>query len=116
VQTDLSAFPLSEEFQKEELELLNWLGLWLWLANEEDQAKQKSREGWLQLGDRNSHFFYAATKARTSRNSIRHLITETGALMSDTEAIKALATAYYDELYNQNLVYLSQASCQKKAY
>jgi len=44
------------------------------------------------------------------------LITETGALMSDTEAIKALATAYYDELYNQNLVYLSQASCQKKAY
>ena len=64
VQTDLSAFPLSEEFQKEELELLNWLGLWLWLANEEDQAKQKSREGWLQLGDRNSHFFYAATKAR----------------------------------------------------
>ena len=62
------------QLQREELDLQEELGIWL--ANEENQWRQKSREPWMHLGDRNTKFFYSVVKARQNRYTIYHLIYE----------------------------------------
>ena len=47
--------PLNFHLQREELELQ--ANLSTWLAHEENQMREKSRESWLQLGDKNTKFF-----------------------------------------------------------
>ena len=55
----------------------------------------------MQLGDKNTQFFHSAAKARTAKNQIRHLITEDGVAISDTDTVKTMAPAYYEALFNQ---------------
>jgi len=45
-----------------------------WMRLEEEQLRQKSRETWLKLGDRNTKFFYSAIKVRQHRNQIKQII------------------------------------------
>ena len=54
-----------------------------WLALEESQLKQKSREDWSLLGDKNSKFFPAMVKVRTSRNQNTQLINVDGSYLTN---------------------------------
>ena len=73
-----------------------------WLALEEEQLRQKSEEIWLQLADRNSLFFHSSIKTRQARNCISQLYTDTGRKVSNMEDIKRLASAFYQNLFNQS--------------
>ena len=63
-----------------------------WLAHEEEQIRQKSRENWLALGDKNSSFFHSASKIKQYRNQIRHLLNAKEELIQDMDTIKLLAS------------------------
>ena len=75
----------------------------VWLDNEQEQWKQKSRETWMHLGDKkNTMFFYSLVNANHSRNHIYHLITEEGEAVTNINTIKEMAPAYYKQLFNQD--------------
>jgi len=63
---------------KREIELQGLLGFWLSKEEEEEEVRQKSRESWLRLGDRNTKFFYNACKVRIHKNQLNHLFTNDG--------------------------------------
>jgi len=66
----------------------------------EDQLRQKGREDWLILGDRNSRLFYSAIKAWNSTNNIQHLIDDKGNHITKLEEIKVMAPKCYEALFN----------------
>ena len=74
----------------------------IWLAFAENQLRQKSRETWLRLGDRNSKFFHASVKVKQARNCISQLYSASGKRVSDYEELKTMAPAYYSKLSNQS--------------
>jgi len=99
VHHQLSSDPSNIRLQKEEISLQEQLGDWL--AREESQWRQKSREDWLHLGDKNTRFFYSAARVRQFKNHIAQLICPTGESVSNTASLKAMAPAFYKKLFNQ---------------
>ncbi|KAH0917468.1 LOW QUALITY PROTEIN: hypothetical protein HID58_025128, partial [Brassica napus] len=66
---------------------------WHHLSGIEEQfLYQKSQVKWLDLGDRNTNFYHKTCQTRTSRNTIRRLITSDGRLAD----IKKEAVDYYE--------------------
>ena len=64
VQQQIHLTPMDVQLQEEERKLTSELEYWFGL--EESRLKQKSREQWLNLGDKNNKFIYAMTKSRHS--------------------------------------------------
>jgi len=73
-----------------------------WLLLEDSQLRQKSRDEWLHLGDKNTKFFHARMKARHARNSLSHLGTATDTCSSDMQQIRAAAPKFIRNLFNQD--------------
>ncbi|KAK1257696.1 hypothetical protein QJS04_geneDACA016277 [Acorus gramineus] len=72
------------------------------LEAEESFLRQKSQQQWLELGDRNSKFFYASIKARSSRNTISCLRALDGSLYTHPDEIKEYIVSYYSRLLNRD--------------
>ncbi|XP_020250145.1 uncharacterized protein LOC109827551 [Asparagus officinalis] len=72
-----------------------------WLDKEELELRQKSRQLWLQQGDRNTKFFYNAIKHRISTNNIRYIINQDGTPISSFDKMKMIAPRFYEDLFNQ---------------
>ncbi|KAK1263132.1 hypothetical protein QJS04_geneDACA016228 [Acorus gramineus] len=72
------------------------------LQAEESFLRQKSQQQWLELGDRNSKFFYASIKARSSRNTISCLRALDGSLYTHPDEIKESIVSYYSRLLNRD--------------
>ncbi|XP_019089118.1 PREDICTED: uncharacterized protein LOC109127954 [Camelina sativa] len=66
---------------------------------EEQYWKLKSRNTWLQLGDRNTKYFHASTKTRKARNRIKSIIDDQGMEHFRDDAIGKVAEDYYGRLY-----------------
>ena len=92
--------PLSENLHKEEHKLKSELNKWL--AHEEEEPRQKSREVRLQLGDRNTKYFHASIKNRQARNCINHLYDNCGVEVSDLDGVRSMDPAFYSNLFNQS--------------
>ncbi|CAL9224803.1 unnamed protein product, partial [Arabidopsis halleri] len=71
------------------------------VAYKEEEAfwKQRSRQHWLQLGDRNTGYFHAATKGRRSMNSMTVMETEDGLAVYEEDQIATVITQYYQKLF-----------------
>lgn len=100
LQDSLDIDPLSSVLHIKEkqlkMELEKWLGI------EESQLRQKSRELWLNLGDKNTKFFYSSLKNRYNKNSISHLFDGEGRAATDIIKLRNEAVDFYDKLYNQD--------------
>ncbi|KAK1326416.1 hypothetical protein QJS10_CPA01g01883 [Acorus calamus] len=70
----------------------------LMLQKEESFLRQKSRQQWLSDGDRNSKFFYSATKSRIAKNTIRKVELADGSVSEDPKVIQDYAVEYYKRL------------------
>lgn len=66
---------------------------------EEAFWKQRSRQHWLQLGDRNSGYFHAATRGRRSINNLSVLENEEGVAVFEEEQIGNVIALYYQNLF-----------------
>jgi hypothetical protein len=71
---------------------------WQLCKDEESYFKQKSRIQWLQLGDKNTTFFYKSLLHRQVRNKIHSLQDENGNLVTDQQDIGRLASTYFENL------------------
>ncbi|KAG7543566.1 Endonuclease/exonuclease/phosphatase [Arabidopsis thaliana x Arabidopsis arenosa] len=108
-----------KEIEKKKLELEQAMvnpvhdGLLLKRINEELNAaykeeeafwKQRSRQHWLQLGDRNTGYFHAATKGRRSMNNMTVLETEEDLAVYEEDQIATVIAHYYQKLFTSSPV------------
>lgn len=70
------------------------------LAREENFWKQKSRENWLESGDKNTKFFHNSTKHRRLVNRITKIKTKSGAPSYSLDVICAEAIEYFMNIFN----------------
>ncbi|XP_019091097.1 PREDICTED: uncharacterized protein LOC109128707 [Camelina sativa] len=63
---------------------------------------QKSREKWINMGDRNSRFFHTSTIIRRRRNHIDSLKDDEGKWISDPQVLEKLAIEFFTRLYSVN--------------
>ncbi|XP_073260583.1 uncharacterized protein [Populus alba] len=64
--------------------------------------RQKARQSWLKLGDRNTRFFHISAKVRGCKNYIRQL-TYNEKILSSPNEIKEGAKAYFSNIYSESL-------------
>lgn len=86
-----------ESFQRERSLLLKYEDI---LSKEEIFWKQKSRENWLRMGDKNTKFFHNVTKIRRSKNWISKLQIRNNQISEDPEVIKEEIISFYSNLLN----------------
>uniref|UniRef100_A0A803NVZ1 Reverse transcriptase domain-containing protein n=1 Tax=Cannabis sativa TaxID=3483 RepID=A0A803NVZ1_CANSA len=92
--------PISDALKEEESNLqsqilLSWSKL-------ESMWRQKSRETWLSLGDRNTRFFHAATVIRKRRNSIWAIKDNEGRIWKEKKTIASVINAHFSNLYTSS--------------
>ena len=64
--------------------------------------RQKSRELWLKLWDKNSKFFHLSTIIRRKRNSIDAMRDENGSWITEGNSIKNTFLNYFKNLFQQS--------------
>ncbi|XP_010445291.1 PREDICTED: uncharacterized protein LOC104727934 [Camelina sativa] len=67
--------------------------------DEETHWKLKSRNKWLNEGDRNTKYFHASSKARKSRNRIKSILDDNGIEHFRDNVIGKVAEAYFQKLF-----------------
>lgn len=68
-------------------------------VKEEEYWRQRSRQLWLTLGDSNTGYFHATTKARKAKNRLTVLEDEEEVPHFEEEKIAKLICKYYDHLF-----------------
>ena len=68
-------------------------------SREEMYWKQRSRQSWLQHGDKNTTFFHAKAKQRETRNNIVKLKDAAGNEYKDEDQITELLATFFEELF-----------------
>lgn len=77
------------------------------LLEEEDlKWKQRSKEHWLQNGDRNTRYYHLCASQRKRNNQIYHIEAELGGRHLSQDALSASFFKYYKKIY-------SSAGCSK---
>ncbi|KAL8091605.1 hypothetical protein AgCh_034018 [Apium graveolens] len=66
--------------------------------------RQRSKQLWLQSGDKNTKYFHAASSSRRRTNKIQKLKDENGSWVKWQDGLKELLTNYYQELYSSSQV------------
>lgn len=64
--------------------------------------KQKARDNWLELGDRNTAYFHSVATISKRRTQIRDLKNSDDLIVSDKESLKNLAKNFFSQLYFDN--------------
>lgn len=70
--------------------------------SKEPYWKQRSRQLCLTLGDSNSGYFHAVTKARKARNRLTVLENDDSVPYFGEDQISSLVYSYYDKLFTAN--------------
>ncbi|CAA7029244.1 unnamed protein product [Microthlaspi erraticum] len=66
---------------------------------EEEYWRQRSRQLWLNLGDKNSGYFHAATRGRRAQNTISVIVDGNGTSVFEEEKIEEVITNYFTEMF-----------------
>lgn len=66
---------------------------------EEEFWKQRSRQLWLALGDKNTGYFHAATKGRKAVNKFSVIEDEDNNMVYEEEKITEVITTFYQKLF-----------------
>jgi len=99
IQREIEENGLSQENKQQENELY----LQLYRVNREEETKWrlKSRQLWLQGGDKNSAFFHKQTTTRKIRNNVSSILDAEGDRQSTQGAIRRAATDHYQDLLTE---------------
>lgn len=68
---------------------------------EEEYWKQRSRQLWLTLGDRNTGYFHAITKSRKAINKFSVIENEEGQSFFEEDKILGVILDYYQQLFTK---------------
>ena len=63
--------------------------------------RQKSRDNWIQNGDRNTKFFHLTTLVKRRRNKIEGLFDSNGSWNTDASSMKKIAVSFFNDLFSQ---------------
>jgi len=71
--------------------------------DEEEYWKQRSRHLWLALGDKNTGYFHAITRGRTTINKFSVIENEEGVPVFEEEGILSVITEYFSNLFSSQV-------------
>ncbi|GLT94943.1 hypothetical protein SLE2022_126540 [Rubroshorea leprosula] len=71
-----------------------------WLEREELMWRQRSREIWLQEGDRNTRFFHKKASKRRDRNRVEKLMNAEGEWKCEFAELQSIMTSYFSSLFS----------------
>uniref|UniRef100_A0A803Q2M5 Reverse transcriptase n=1 Tax=Cannabis sativa TaxID=3483 RepID=A0A803Q2M5_CANSA len=97
---------ISEALKIEETSVLSQIQI-AW-SKLECMWRQRSREIWLSLGDRNTRFFHAATVIRKRRNSIWAIKDKEGRIWKERKHIGGIINSYFQELFTSSRPYIDE--------
>ncbi|CAA7038820.1 unnamed protein product [Microthlaspi erraticum] len=66
---------------------------------EEEYWRQRSKQMWLSLGDKNSGYFHAATRGRRARNNISVIEDDEGKTVYEEAKIAEVITKYFEKMF-----------------
>ena len=96
-------YEVSEQSMQEELSE--------WLIRSETIWRQKSKELWLKLGDKNSKFFHLSTIIRKRNNNVDAIKKEDGSWIYEPNQIRRLFRDYFINLFKEEeICFLSTLS------
>lgn len=72
-----------------------------WLIRSEVLWRQKSRELWLKLGDKNSKFFHLSTIIHRRNNNVNAIKKDDGTWIYESNQIRKLFQDYFMELFKE---------------
>ncbi|KAL2926785.1 hypothetical protein RDABS01_028375, partial [Bienertia sinuspersici] len=75
-------------------------------AREELYWKQRSRQSWLQSGDKNSKFFHEKARQRKARNNIERIHDEAGNEYEEEEVISGIFVNYFATFLNLGIMWM----------
>lgn len=82
-----------------------------WLIRSETIWRQKSRERWLKLSDKNSKFFHLSTIIRRRNNNVDAIKKEDGSWIYEPNQIRRLFRDYFIDLFKEEeICFLSTLS------
>ncbi|XP_059064902.1 uncharacterized protein LOC131856952 [Cryptomeria japonica] len=90
-----------ETYEAEKKLLCEYEGI---MAREEIYWKLKSRETWLEDGDRNTRFFHNSVKMKRAANKITHIINDSDQIIMDQNLIAKDGTKYFENILNKALL------------
>ncbi|GKU88725.1 hypothetical protein SLEP1_g2954 [Rubroshorea leprosula] len=73
-----------------------------WLEREEILWRQRSRDIWLQEGDRNTRFFHMRASRRRERNTVGKLLKDDGQWTDNPAEIRSIASSYFESLFSSS--------------
>ena len=69
---------------------------------EEEFWKQKSKNSWLKVGDKNTKVFHGWVESRRMKNKVHFLLDGAGVERFDEEEMGAVAVAYFNDLFQSS--------------
>lgn len=95
---------LEESKHRPDLDRLPVLHVELEKAFEEEEAfwKQKCKNSWLQLGDKNTKVFHGCVETRKMKNKVHSLIDDACVENFSDEKMGEMAVAYFQNLFQSN--------------
>jgi len=95
-QSNIDSHPHDMNYRDEESDLMiKFLDA---IHIEEQVAKQKARNHWLEVGDRNTKYFYNSIKGRRNRNMIVNLTKPDGTLTMNLHETKSEVVRYFENM------------------
>ncbi|XP_042962379.1 uncharacterized protein LOC122296642 [Carya illinoinensis] len=70
------------------------------LAAEDMKWRQRAKQHWLRLGDRNTHFFHQQASQRRRTNTVRSIEDQQGRAITDQAGIGEVFTGYFSTLFS----------------
>ena len=99
VQWDIQRQPTNISLHGEESRLVKLYGDLS--RDEESFLRQKSRVQWINLGDRNSKFFFRSMRQRCSRSKVLSLTDEHGNRVEEPSEVKSMVVNFFETLLRQ---------------
>jgi hypothetical protein len=103
--------PISDENDKKAKESANLIEILL--EQEGVHWLQRSRVNWLQMGDRNTSFFYNLASAHHKKNYIKKLKNNEGDWVEGTDPLKPLIYDYFVNLFTSEVQVVDEALLDK---
>jgi hypothetical protein len=72
------------------------------LHQDEIHWRQRSREIWLEAGDRNTKYFHQKAKQRRGKNTIRGILDSNGRWCEDEDGMGEIAVQYFNDIFSSS--------------
>uniref|UniRef100_A0A2N9FNQ8 Reverse transcriptase domain-containing protein n=1 Tax=Fagus sylvatica TaxID=28930 RepID=A0A2N9FNQ8_FAGSY len=97
-------FQLCQKISRCRMALVDWNRKVFGALTLQDELhwRQRSRETWLEAGDRNTKYFHQKAKQRRGKNTIRGILDSNGRWCEDEDGMGEIAVQYFNDIFSSS--------------